>query len=57
MRRERIDPADDVLTCSKCGAKTMLIYIDENQVQRIKCASCGDLVAYTENLIRILGKA
>ena len=34
----------------------MLIYIDENQVQRIKCASCGDLVGYTENLIRILEK-
>jgi hypothetical protein len=35
----------------------MLIYIDENQTQRIKCANCEDLVAYTENLIRILDKA
>jgi len=56
MRRERIDPADDVLTCAKCAGKTMLIYIEENGVQSIKCASCGDLVAYTENLIRILDK-
>jgi Zn ribbon nucleic-acid-binding protein len=56
MRRRQIDLAADVLTCSKCGAKTMLIYIEENQVQRVKCASCGDLVAYTENLIRILDK-
>lgn len=51
-----IDPRDDVLTCSKCGAKTMLIFIEEGEVQRVKCASCYDLVAYTENLIRILGK-
>jgi Zn ribbon nucleic-acid-binding protein len=56
MRRRRIDSAEDVLTCSKCGEKTMLIYIDENQVQKVKCASCGDLVAYTSELIRILDK-
>ena len=31
----------------------MLIYIEENGVQRIKCASCNDLVGYTEKLIRI----
>jgi Zn ribbon nucleic-acid-binding protein len=56
MRRRRIDPADDVLGCSKCGGKSMLIYIEENGVQNVKCANCGDLVAYTENLIRILEK-
>ena len=32
----------------------MLIYIEKNGVQNVKCANCGDLVAYTENLIRIL---
>ena len=57
MRRRWIDPADDVLACSKCGGKTMLIYIEENGVQNVKCANCGDLVAYTENLIRILDKS
>jgi hypothetical protein len=56
MRRRRIDPADDVLACSKCGGKAMLIYIEENGVQNVKCADCGDLVAYTENLIRLLDK-
>ena len=35
----------------------MLIYIEENGVQRIKCASCNDLVGYTEKLIRILDKS
>jgi hypothetical protein len=34
----------------------MLIYVEENQVQRVKCANCGDLVAYTSELIRILDK-
>jgi|HubBroStandDraft_2_1064218.scaffolds.fasta_scaffold60101_1 hypothetical protein len=34
----------------------MLIYVEENEVQRIKCASCNDLVGYTEKLIRILNK-
>jgi Zn ribbon nucleic-acid-binding protein len=56
MRRRRIDSAGDILTCSKCGEKTMLIYVEENQVQRVKCARCGDLVAYTSELIRILDK-
>ena len=51
-----IDPAADVLSCSKCGGKTMLIYVEEDGVQSVKCASCGDLVAYTSELIRILGK-
>lgn len=35
----------------------MLIYVEENEVQRSKCASCNDLVGYTEKLIRILDKA
>jgi Zn ribbon nucleic-acid-binding protein len=56
MREGQIDPAGDVLTCSKCDGKAMFIYIEENQVQRAKCASCGDLVAYTSELIRLLGK-
>ena len=34
----------------------MFIYIEENGVQSVKCANCADLVAYTENLIRILDK-
>jgi hypothetical protein len=34
----------------------MLIYIEENEVQTVKCATCRDLVAYTSELIRILGK-
>lgn len=34
----------------------MFIYVEENEVQSVKCASCNDLVAYTENLIRILEK-
>ena len=35
----------------------MLIYIEEGEVQRVECASCNDLVAYTEKLIRILEKS
>jgi LSD1 subclass zinc finger protein len=50
------DAAADVLSCPKCGGKTMLVYIEENGVQSIKCANCRDLVAYTEKLIRILDK-
>ena len=50
-------PADEILTCSKCGGKAMLIYVEENEVQTVKCASCGDLVAYTSELIRIFAKA
>ena len=34
----------------------MLIYVEEDGVQSVKCASCGDLVAYTSELIRILDK-
>jgi uncharacterized metal-binding protein (TIGR02443 family) len=47
---------EDILSCPKCGGQTMLIYIEENQVQSVKCAKCHDLVAYTEKLIRILDK-
>ena len=50
----KVDAADDVLTCPKCGAKTMVIYVEEGGVQKVKCANCKDLVAYTENLIRVL---
>jgi ssDNA-binding Zn-finger/Zn-ribbon topoisomerase 1 len=50
----KVDGADDVLTCPKCGAKTMVIYIEEGGVQSVRCANCKDLVAYTENLIRVL---
>jgi hypothetical protein len=34
----------------------MSIHIEENEAQSVRCASCGDLVAYTSNLIRILQK-
>ena len=48
--------AADILTCPKCGGQAMLIYVEEGEVQSVKCAACGDLVAYTEHLIRILEK-
>jgi hypothetical protein len=48
--------ADDVLTCPKCGGKTMFIRIEEDDVQSIRCASCQDLVAYTSELIRVFKK-
>ena len=35
----------------------MLIYIEENEVQSVRCATCNDLVAYTEKLIRVLNRA
>lgn len=47
---------DDILSCPKCGGRAMLIYIEENEVQSVKCAACHDLVAYTEKLIRVLGQ-
>ena len=34
----------------------MFIYIEEDEAQSIRCASCRNLVAYTSNLIRILDK-
>ena len=34
----------------------MFIYIEENEVQTVRCAKCRDLVAYTSKLIRILEK-
>ncbi len=34
----------------------MFIYVEENEVQNVKCASCGDLVAYTSELIRVLNQ-
>jgi hypothetical protein len=56
MAKAKQVPADDILTCSKCGGQTMLIYVEEHEVQSVKCATCGNLVAYTSNLIRILDK-
>ena len=56
MAKAKADPADDVLTCPKCGGKTMSIHIEENEVQTVRCATCRDLVAYTSGLIRILEK-
>ena len=57
MATENAAPADDILICPKCGGKTMFIYVEKNEVQSVKCATCHDLVAYTEKLIRILEKA
>jgi transcription elongation factor Elf1 len=54
MSIAKVDTADDVLSCPKCGAKAMEIYIEENEVQSVKCANCKVLVAYTEKLIRVL---
>jgi hypothetical protein len=45
---------EDILTCPKCGGKLMNIYVDENETQRVRCAECRNLVAYTSKLIRIL---
>jgi len=50
------NPADEVLTCPKCGGKTMRIHVEENEVQSIRCASCQNLVGYTSKLIRVLDK-
>ncbi len=35
----------------------MIIYVEENEVQSVKCSDCGNLVAYSSKLIRILDKA
>jgi len=56
MAMAKEEAAEDILSCPKCGAKAMLIYIEENEVQSVKCANCHDLVAYTSELIRILDK-
>ena len=49
-----MNSSDDVLSCPKCGERTMLVYIEKNDAQTVKCASCLSLVAYTSNLIRVL---
>jgi Zn ribbon nucleic-acid-binding protein len=54
MPTTNADSAEEVLTCPQCGGKTMLIYPEENEVQNIKCAGCGILVAFTSQLIRVL---
>jgi uncharacterized metal-binding protein (TIGR02443 family) len=56
MAKAKDAPLDDILTCPKCRGKTMLIYVEENEVQNVKCANCGNLVAYSSKLIRILDK-
>jgi transcription elongation factor Elf1 len=48
------NPADEILTCPKCGGKTMSVHVEENEVQSIRCASCRHLVGYTSKLIRVL---
>jgi transcription elongation factor Elf1 len=57
MAMAKEEAAEDILTCPKCGAKAMSIYIEENEVQSVKCANCHDLVAYTSELIRFLPKS
>jgi Zn ribbon nucleic-acid-binding protein len=54
MATTNLERADDILVCPKCGAKEMVIYVEENEAQSVKCANCHALVAYTKNLIRIL---
>ena len=53
---EKTNALEDILTCPRCGGQSMLIYVEVGEVQSVKCAHCHDLVAYTENLIRILDK-
>jgi hypothetical protein len=35
----------------------MFIYVEENETLSVRCANCRDLVAFTSELIRILGNA
>jgi Zn ribbon nucleic-acid-binding protein len=49
-----MNSAEDVLICPQCGGKAMFIYVEENDVQTVRCAACHCLVAYTSNLVRIL---
>jgi DNA-directed RNA polymerase subunit RPC12/RpoP len=56
MDTVKVDSADDVLTCPRCGGKSMHIYIEEDESQSVRCASCSNLVAYTSKLIRVLDK-
>jgi hypothetical protein len=56
MDTAKVDTGDDVLKCPRCGSKEMVIYIEDNGVQREKCAHCNNLVAFTSELIRILEK-
>ncbi len=48
------DSAEDALTCANCGGKIMVIHLEENDVQKVRCAGCHSLVAFTSNLVRIL---
>ena len=56
MDTENTETGDDILTCAKCGGRTMFVYVEDNGVQTEKCATCGNLVAYTSELIRVLDK-
>lgn len=42
------------LICPHCSAEVMIVQIHDGDTQKIVCAECGDVVAYTSDLVRVL---
>jgi transcription initiation factor TFIIIB Brf1 subunit/transcription initiation factor TFIIB len=41
------------LACPQCDGVAMIVEIEEGGSLRIVCAGCGDVVAYTSDLVRV----
>ncbi|HEV2169345.1 MAG TPA: hypothetical protein VGR40_00280 [Candidatus Binatus sp.] len=52
-RRNPTDATDEPLICPSCGSDTMHLIVRQHDVDKLKCAKCGDLVAYASGLIRV----
>ena len=39
--------------CSRCGNDAMRLIVRKHDVDKLKCAKCGDLIAYASGLIRV----
>ena len=41
------------LVCPRCAGVAMIVEIQSGGSQKILCAGCGDVVAYTSELVRV----
>ncbi len=47
------EPVVERLVCPRCAGILMMVEIHEGGSQKILCAGCGDVVAYTSGLVRV----
>jgi hypothetical protein len=41
------------LVCPRCAGVAMIVEIQDGGSQKIVCAGCGDVVAYSSELVRV----